>query len=137
MLRYALALAAILSATSTAALAGTPVPTITAYSFGRSGGNIVPFTVAIAPTGAVTVVGPVRTTRKLLSAAAMSHLSSVVRSARFSTLPATTRCTGALPDVAANWVSSGAKKVLVHGTCNARFTTVLMALQRAVGLKYG
>jgi hypothetical protein len=139
MLRLALLIAGIVAATSTAALAAPRATT--SYAFGRTGGNIAPFTVSIAANGAVTVVGPVRTTRTQISPAAMTRLSAVFRAARFSGLPATTRCAGELPDIAADVVTtkSGAvsKTVLVHGECSQRFTTVLTALMHAVGLKYG
>ena len=135
MLRLALVVAGIVAATSTAALAAPRATT--SYAFGRTGGNIEPFTVSIAASGAVTVNGPVRTTKSQLSPAAMSRLSSVLRAARFSTLPAATRCKGELPDIAADFVTAGGRTVLVHGTCSRRFTAVLTAMMHAVGLKYG
>jgi hypothetical protein len=139
MRRLALVVAALAVASGTAALAAPRTPT--SYAFGRSGGNIAPFTVSIAADGTVTVNGPVRTTRKRVSATGMAHLASVLRRAHFSRLPATTRCTGTLPDFAAFFVTvrvgSSQRTVLVHGDCSRRFTTVLKALDRAVGLRYG
>lgn len=139
MLRVAVAAAALVAASSTAALAA-PHST-TSYAFGRTGGNIEPFTVSIAADGSVAVSGPVRVTRQRLSAPGMAHLAAVIRNVRFSGLPVTTRCSGTLPDISADFVSvrigASDRTVLVHGDCSPRFTTVLKALERAVGLRYG
>jgi len=108
-----------------------------AYSFGRESGNIVPFTVTIAQNGAVRVTGPVKVGRAQLTATQLADLASAVAKARFATLPATTACTGTLPDIAATWVRAGTHRVQVHGSCSSRFTRVWNALAAAVRLSYG
>jgi len=107
------------------------------YSFGREGGNIVPFTVTIAPGGAVHVLGPVKVGRTALTAARLAALAQVVAETRFATLPPETACPGTLPDIAATWIRAGSRTVRVHGSCSGRFTRVWNALAAAVRLSYG
>ena len=108
------------------------------FAFGRTGGNIAPFTVTISSSGAVRVTGPVEPRVKVLGPAARARLAALVETTRFSTLPLTTRCRGALPDEASNFVtvrSAGVTRtVLVHGDCSKRFSRLYDALAGAVGI---
>jgi hypothetical protein len=134
-----LLLAFVLALAVAAAAAAAP-RVATSYSFGRTGGNIRPFVIAIAADGSVHVSGPVRVLRQTLTAQQTAGLAALLRRERFSTLPATTRCTGTLPDIASEVVTVKAgtrlKSALVHGGCSPRFTAVYTALAAAVGLRY-
>ena len=138
MLRLVLAFALALVVASTAA--GAP-RIATSYSIGRTGGNIMPFTVSIAADGSVRVAGPVRALEQKLTARQLATVAAVVQAQRFASLPAATRCAGTLPDIAADVITvktgAGTKTVLVHGDCSRRFAAVYAALARAVGLRYG
>lgn len=123
-----------------AVAAGLAAPAASAsggWAFGRTNGNIVPFTVTIVPGGGVRATGPVTVGRATLTKAQLGVLAATAKKAGFASLPATTLCPGALPDVAAMWIRSGSRRVLVHGTCSAGFTRLWNALARAVSLSYG
>ena len=104
------------------------------YSFGRQGGNIAPYTVSIAASGAVYSTGPVKVGRTTLTPAQLGAIAKTVSSADFGTLAATTLCLGTLPDFAATWISVGRRKVSVRGSCSPRFDRVWAALSGAVRL---
>jgi hypothetical protein len=108
----------------------------TGYAFGREGGNIRPFTVTVTPSGAVRVTGPVTVGRTKLTAAQLASVATATASARFSSLPLTTRCPGTLPDFASTFVTAGGRTVTVHGGCVPRFVQVWNALVAAVKLRY-
>jgi hypothetical protein len=109
------------------------------FAFGRTGGNIEPFTVTIAADGMVHATGPVRAPKHRLSARELAGLLKVLKVERFSSLPGVTRCAGALPDFASDFVTvrTGAAKktVLVRGDCSPRFAAVYKALSTAVGVR--
>jgi hypothetical protein len=107
------------------------------YSFGRISGNIVPFTVTISASGAVHAAGPVTVGRTKLSASQLKTLAKVAAQTRFGSLPATTACSGTLPDIAATWIRAGGHRVQVHGACSAAFTRLWNALGAAVRLSTG
>ena len=127
LLVAALAFAAAAPATASAAR----------YSFGRQGGNIMPFTVSITATGAVYATGPVKVGRTTLTGAQLASLAKTLSGASFSTLPTATQCLGTLPDFAASFVSVGSRKVSVRGSCSPRFSRVWNALAGAVRLSTG
>jgi hypothetical protein len=120
-------------AAAAAAVAGAAATPQRGFAFGRFGGNIRPYTVTIAAGGAVTVSGPVVAAHRLTAAqlAALRHLATAER---FGALPASTQCSGALPDAASTFIRVGARTVRVHGYCIARYNKLWRALTRAVGL---
>jgi hypothetical protein len=137
MSRFALAIPLLFAASAAASAAPRVSPS---YAFGRTGGNIEPFTISIAADGVVAVNGPVRALVHQVSPAAMARLAVVFRTERFSKLPPATRCAGELPDIAAQFVTvrgATTRTVLVHGDCSPRFTKVYDALAQAAGLRYG
>ena len=105
------------------------------FAFGRVGGNIIPFTVAIANDGRVQVSGPVQVARTKLTRIEIATLNRVVATNGFERLAPKTECPGTLPDVAATFVRVGPLRVQVHGTCLARYQRVYNALARAVRLR--
>jgi hypothetical protein len=105
------------------------------FAFGRTGGNIVPFTVSIENNGRVHVSGPVVVMRKKLTRLEVADLNRVVATNGFERLPPMNECPDTLPDVAATFVRVGPLRVQVHGSCLARYQRVYNALARAVRLK--
>jgi hypothetical protein len=128
----ALAVALALAASSAAGRSAS------SFSFGRTGGNIQPFTVTIAADGSVTATGPARPTRLELRPAALARLKDAVAAQQFFSLPLSIRCPHALPDFAARFVTirSGGvgRRVLVRGDCSRRFDALYAALAGAVGI---
>jgi len=116
--------------------ATTPAPPVIA--FGRSGGNIIPYTVSISPAGHVTPLGTT-VGKRYLTSAAIARLVGLARTVRFFALPRTTSCAGTLPDVAYEWIRVRAggldRTVRVRGGCVTRFETLATALRLAVGLR--
>jgi len=102
------------------------------FAFGRSGGNIMPYTVTISATGVVRTVGAAPKHVKLLSKHQLTVLTGIAFAVRFSTIPAVTACPNTLPDVAAQFIRSVGRTVRVHGACIARFNRLWTALNRAV-----
>ena len=113
------------------AAGGTTGPS---FAFGRTGGNIKPLDVRIAPTGRVTVDGELR---PALSKAKLRVLLGVALVQRFFALPRTIVCPAQLPDFATLYVTvrNGARvrTVTQRGGCNKRFIRVYDALWSAAG----
>ena len=84
------------------------------FAFGRTGGNILPFTVSIENNGRVHVTGPVTVMRTKLTRLEVASLDRVV----------------------ATFVRVGPLRVQVHGSCLARYQHVYNALAHAVRLKF-
>lgn len=104
------------------------------FAFGRSGGNIRPYTVTIAAGGAVHTSGPVTVGQRHLSATKLAALRRLAQRTGFSTLPLSKSCAGALPDVASTFIRVGSRTVRVHGSCLEAYNRFWLALTRAVGL---
>lgn len=115
------------------ALALLLVVTHASFAFGRTGGNIMPFTVTIAPGGAITRTGPAPGTRARLTRQQLAGLERTAAAVHFTTLPRATSCPGTLPDVAAQFVRVGSRTVRAHGGCVARFQRLWQALANATG----
>lgn len=127
-------LLALLAAAVVAAGAPADAAGQTAYAFGRTGGNIRPYTVTISTAGVVRTSGPVSVGLRRLDARQLATLHRLAVTVRFATLPATTLCAGTLPDVGATFVRVGSRRVLVHGDCVPRYARLWGALTRAVRL---
>jgi hypothetical protein len=106
----------------------------TGYSFGREGGNIRPFTVAVAATGAVRVTGPVTIGRTRLTTTQLAAIARATQAVDFSARQVL--CPNTLPDVAATFVQVGARRLVVHGNCDLHYTKLWNALTAAVKLSY-
>jgi hypothetical protein len=131
--------AAALSVAVVLPLSATPATASTAaFAFGRTGGNIEPFTVAIAANGTVTASGPARPSKDNLEDADLARLARVVGAQHFFSLPRSTSCPKILPDFAARFVTvrmhGASRRVLVRGDCSRRFSAVYAALAKAVGI---
>jgi hypothetical protein len=139
--RYARRTALALSTTILALLFGGAAPAQhDTFAFGRTGGNIRPYTVTISARGAVTASGPVRRpAHRTVPAATLRRLERLVGITRFFTLPTLTLCPGALPDFASSFVTvrAGAhhRRVVVRGTCSPQFAKLYEALAVAAGVR--
>ena len=131
MLRFAFA------ALAAAVLAAPAAAAAPSYSFGRSGGNIAPFTVTIAPSGKVSVSGPAKVGRTSLTPAQLAGLRAAISAAKLSSLPARTICAGTLPDFASEFVTAGGRTVSVRGSCSPPFRRAWFALVSATRLANG
>lgn len=107
------------------------------FQFGRTGGNIEPFTVAIRTDGTLGHTGPVRLAHPdtTLSQVRLARLLALARAQHFWSLPRRTLCHDSLPDVAALFVTihtaGKSRTVLVRGDCSARFARIYRALSAA------
>jgi hypothetical protein len=109
------------------------------FTFGRTGGNIIPLTVKIARDGHVTATGGSQTPAySTLSAPVRNALAQLAQAEGFWTMPASVACPGVNPDIAAQFVtvSAGGKTrtVTVHGGCKPAFSQLWSVLYAAVGL---
>lgn len=104
------------------------------FEFGGVGGSIRPYAVSIANDGTVSVSGAAELERTKLTRLQLAELNRVASITRFTSLPASTMCRGALPDVAATFIRVGAQVVRVHGNCVPRYRRLWTALGRAVKL---
>jgi hypothetical protein len=129
-------LALVVPAAGTARPAAQPV-----FSFGRIGGNIIPFTVTIQSDGSVTRSGPVQLSNPNVNVAKARRLAllALARRKGFWSLPRRTLCRDSLPDVASLFVTirSGIRThtVAVRGECSSNFTSVYRALTAAATVK--
>jgi hypothetical protein len=107
-----------------------------AFSFSRTGGNIMPFHARIAASGRVVVDNQPHGT---LRSAQLASLRGLFEQQRFATLPARIVCAGVLPDIATRSVTATlhgkGHSVSVRGGCSRRFDRVYAALARAAGLR--
>jgi len=116
-----------------AAFAAPAAASTAPIAFGRTGGNIRPLTVTIARDGTITA-RDAQGLRPRLSPDAVAGLLKLAAAERFSALPASVRCTGTNPDVAAGWIRVGQKTISVRGGCRPAFTQLYSVLSAAVGL---
>jgi hypothetical protein len=108
------------------------------FAFGRTGGNIIPFTVKVGRDGRVTATGTSQPAVRAVSAPVRSALVQLAQAEGFFTMSTTVLCAGTNPDVASQFVtvSAGGKTrtVTVHGGCRPAFTQLWAVLNAVVGL---
>ena len=135
MRRVALLAAVLLVALPAAGTARTAAPPL--FAFGRIGGNIEPFRIAIRLNGTIAHSGPVRLARPhvRLSKAKLAALLRYARTQRFWSLRRRTLCRVSLPDVASLYVTihtgTRTRTVTVRGDCSPRFARIYRALASA------
>jgi hypothetical protein len=111
------------------------------FAFGRTGGNIIPFTVRIGADGRLSTTGSVHLAdpAAVVSLSARNGLVKLVGAEGFWKLPALVRCPGVLPDVAAELVTVTARgttrTVTIHGACNRPFNELYAVLLAVVGAR--
>lgn len=105
------------------------------FEFGRTGGNIRPFTVTISRTGVVRTSGAAPAHIAVMSKHQLTVLTGIAVAVRFSSMPAVTACPNTLPDVAAELIRVEGRTVRVHGSCLKGFNRLWTALNRAVANK--
>ena len=135
-MRHRALIAMLVAATALTVMVGTAVGgTIV---FGRLGGNIDPSSVTIGSDGRVTVQGTMQRTVTATSVppAALSRITKLITKQRFLGLPPLIRCSGALPDFAASFITvttgTTSKRTVLRGDCSARFLIIYRALIAAV-----
>ena len=107
------------------------------FAFGRTAGNIRPYTVMIASDGGVTVSGA-QVGRDHVGPAVIHDLLRIARVTRFFSLPKVITCAGAPPDVAFFWIRIQGREmhtVSVRGGCSPDFRRLYDALRRAVDIR--
>jgi len=107
----------------------------TGFAFGRLGGNIRPYSVAISNSGVVHTWGAVSVGRIDVEPLQLAMLNRVATETRFTMLPTTTNCRNTLPDVATTYIRVGPRTVRVHGSCSVRYQRLLRALKASVRLE--
>ena len=111
------------------------------FAFGRTGGNIAPFTVRIGRDGRLATTGPVEVADPgaVLSPALRAGLARLARAEGFFAMPTLIRCSGVLPDVAGRFVtvSAGGKTrtVTARGGCKAAFEELFAVLAAVAGVR--
>ena len=100
-------------------------------TLGLSGGTMVPYSVTIAPGGAVTTTGNPPAKPKTLTSAQDAELSRRVRSG-FTNLKSE-QCAGTFPDESAWFITALGKTVIVRGTCEPGFWRRWFALTTPLG----
>jgi hypothetical protein len=109
------------------------------FAFGRTGGNIIPFKVAIGKDGLVTTSGPVKVTAAgaPLSMPLRNGLARLARAEGFFTMATSLSCGGVHPDVAGRFVTVTAggktRTVTARGSCYPAFEELYAVLSAAVG----
>lgn len=132
-MRRVLSIAVLLLAVGTAEPAATAVEP-TGFAFGRIGGNIRPYRVTIANSGAVRTSGAVTVRRLMLTAVQLVTLNRVAVETKFEAMPIATNCPRTLPDTASTYVRVGPRTVRVHGNCVPGYMRMWKALAAAVRL---
>jgi hypothetical protein len=108
------------------------------FAFGRTGGNIVPFTVTIGGNGHVGSTGPVHVTATQASTPLRNGLAKLARAEGFFTLPTSIQCGRINPDVAGRFLTVTAfgksRTVTERGACNAAFEELYAVLSASTGV---
>jgi hypothetical protein len=135
MRRLALAAAAAV-ALGLGACGGSGTPSVK-ITLGLTGGTMVPYTITIAPGGAVSTTGQPPTKGPpsdswRLTSAEDAKLSRLVRNS-FGNLKSE-QCSGTFPDESAVFITALGKTVTVRGNCEPGFTKLWSAVTTALGL---
>lgn len=107
------------------------------FELGRTGGNIAQFSVVIRPDGTIGHSGPVRLEHASirLSTARRATLLRYADTQGFWSLPSLKLCRDTLPDEASLYVTihtaARTHRVIVRGTCSARFSQIYRRLAAA------
>ena len=109
-----------------------------AFAFGRTGGNIEPFTVTIARDGSISSSGAAPANlAPHASLDAVDGLLKLARTEGFYALPSLVLCQGELPDFAGQFVTiktgTSSKKVTVRGSCRVGFTQLYAVVSAVAG----
>lgn len=107
------------------------------FAFGRTGGNIVPFTVTIAANGHVSTTGTQKLTITTATVPLRNGLARLAKAEGFWTMATSLSCGKILPDIASRFITikSGgrARTVLARGTCYPAFEELYAVLSASVG----
>jgi hypothetical protein len=107
------------------------------FSFGRIGGNIIPFTVTIGKDGRVSTTGNQKLTLTFATSALRNGLGKLAKAEGFWTESTTLNCGKVNPDVASRFVTvtqaGKTRTVTARGTCFPAFEELYAVLSASVG----
>jgi hypothetical protein len=107
------------------------------FSFGRTGGNIIPAKVTIGAGGKVTATSGMHVTLTQASKDLRNGLGRLAKAEGFWTESTSLQCAGVNPDIASRFitVSQGGKSrtVTARGACYPAFEELYAVLSAAVG----
>lgn len=107
------------------------------FSFGRTGGNIVPFTVTIAANGRVSTTGTQKLTLTQATVPLRNGLGKLAKAEGFWTMATSLECGKINPDIAGRFIkiTSGGRTrtVTERGTCYPAFEELYAVLSASVG----
>jgi len=107
------------------------------FAFGRTGGNIIPFTVTIAANGHVSTTGTQKLTLTFATPALRNGLGKLAKAEGFWTEATFLSCGKINPDVAGHFitVTAGGKSrtVTERGTCYPAFEELYAVLSASTG----
>jgi hypothetical protein len=107
------------------------------FSFGRIGGNIIPFTVTIGKDGRVATTGNQKLTLTFATSALRNGLGKLAKAEGFWTESTTLSCGKVNPDVASRFVTVAqagkTRTVTARGTCFPAFEELYAVLSASVG----
>ncbi len=95
-------------------------------TFGTSGGTMVPSSITISPSGAITRTGGSQVGPQAISGSEAATLSDLVRK-DFPKLKSE-NCPGTFPDESAQFITALGKTITVRGTCEPAFTNLWTSL---------
>lgn len=111
-------------------------------AFGQEMGNIRPFRVTIAARGAITLTGPIHFTNDshTISKDAVAGLVLLAEAEGLRALPSFTACPGALPDIAARFISIQTRtwrhRASARGQCVSTIDQLFAVLMNATHASY-
>jgi hypothetical protein len=102
-------------------------------AFGRAGGKPIPFSVVIAPNGAVSVTGAAPRHRDVVSKARLVEVNRLAAEIGFTRIASSPVYCPATPnEIPLRFVRIGRHTIRAHGTCVKRFNRIWTALNQAV-----
>lgn len=107
------------------------------FAFGRTGGNIIPFTVTIAANGHVSTNGTQKLTLSFATPALRNGLGKLARAEGFWTMATSLTCGKINPDIAGHFITVTAagrsRTVTERGACYPAFEELYAVLSASTG----
>ena len=107
------------------------------FAFGRSGGNIIPFTVTIGANGHVTTTGTQKLSLAFATPALRNGLGKLAKAEGFWTESTYLSCGKINPDIAGHFITVNAggktRTVTEHGACYPAFEELYAVLSASTG----
>jgi hypothetical protein len=107
------------------------------FAFGRTGGNIIPFTVTIGKDGHVSTTGTQKLTLTFATVALRNGLGKLAKAEGFWTEATSLDCGKVLPDIASRFITITAagksRTVRERGACYPAFEELYAVLSASTG----